>query len=100
MARHDPAGYLRFAPSQSDAGTRLLAAHGMTRQSARSIVFIEDGQIYLRSTASLRIARRLTFPWRLAGVFLWVPAPLRDAVYRVIAAVRHRLAGPSNACTR
>jgi predicted DCC family thiol-disulfide oxidoreductase YuxK len=29
---------------------------------------------------------------------LAVPAPVRDAVYRAVAAVRHRLAGRSNAC--
>ena len=37
-------------------------------------------------------------PWRFASVFLAVPMPIRDAVYRVIAAIRHRIAGQSNAC--
>jgi predicted DCC family thiol-disulfide oxidoreductase YuxK len=27
-----------------------------------------------------------------------VPRPLRDAAYAVVAAVRHRIAGRSNAC--
>jgi predicted DCC family thiol-disulfide oxidoreductase YuxK len=31
-------------------------------------------------------------------VLLYIPVPIRDAVYGVIAAVRHRIAGPSNAC--
>jgi predicted DCC family thiol-disulfide oxidoreductase YuxK len=61
-------------------------------------VLIEDGQVYLRSTASLRIAAHLDAPWRWARVLLWVPLPLRDGVYRVVAAVRHRVAGRSNAC--
>jgi predicted DCC family thiol-disulfide oxidoreductase YuxK len=98
IATRDPAGYFRFGASQSPQAAALLAAHGITRESARSLVLIEDGVVYLRSTASLRVARRLTFPWRMAGVFLWVPRPLRDAAYRVVAAIRHRLAGPSNAC--
>jgi predicted DCC family thiol-disulfide oxidoreductase YuxK len=98
IATRDPAGYFRFGASQSAAGAALLAAHGTTRDATRSLVLIEDGQVYLRSTAALRIARRLTFPWRLAAAGLAVPRPLRDAVYRGIAAVRHRLAGPSNAC--
>jgi predicted DCC family thiol-disulfide oxidoreductase YuxK len=29
---------------------------------------------------------------------LIVPRPLRDLVYRIVAAIRHRLAGYSNAC--
>jgi predicted DCC family thiol-disulfide oxidoreductase YuxK len=98
IASRDPDGYFRFGASQNAAGAALLATHGVTRESARSLILIEGGQVYLRSTAALRIARRLTRPWRLAGVLLAVPVPIRDAVYRVIAAVRHRLAGRSNAC--
>lgn len=64
----------------------------------RSLVLIENGQVFLRSTASLRIAGRLSQPWRLARVFLLVPRPIRDGVYNMVAAVRHRIAGRSNAC--
>jgi predicted DCC family thiol-disulfide oxidoreductase YuxK len=98
IARRDPAGYFRFAPSQWPQAQAALQAHGVTREAARSLVLIEGGQVYLRSAASLRIAARLTAPWRYARVLLWVPRPLRDGVYRVIAAIRHRLAGQSNAC--
>jgi predicted DCC family thiol-disulfide oxidoreductase YuxK len=98
IARRDPAGYFHFAPSQWPQAQAALAAHGLTREAARSLVLIEGDRVYLRSTASLRIAARLTAPWRWARVLLWVPRPLRDAVYRVVAAVRHRLARRSNAC--
>jgi len=98
MATHDRAGALRFGASQSPPAIELLARHGVDRQAARSIIFIEGGQVHLRSTATLRIARHLRFPWRMAAVLLWVPVPVRDAVYRVVASVRHRLAGRSNAC--
>ena len=98
IARRDPAGYFRFAPSQWPQAQAALQAHGLTREAARSLVLIEGGEVYLRSTASLRIAARLTAPWRYARVLLWVPRPLRDGVYRVIAAIRQRLAGQSNAC--
>ena len=98
IAARDPLGYFRFGTSQSPKAATLLASHGVSRQSARSIVLIEDGRVYLRSTASLRIARRLTYPWALLSGFLMVPRPLRDAAYKVVAAIRHRVAGPSTAC--
>jgi predicted DCC family thiol-disulfide oxidoreductase YuxK len=98
IARHDPAWYFRFGASQSPKGAALLASYGLTREMTRSIVLIEDGQVYLRSTATLRIAARLTAPWRLASVFLYVPRPVRDGAYAVVAAVRRRLAGRANAC--
>jgi predicted DCC family thiol-disulfide oxidoreductase YuxK len=98
IATRDPGGYFRFGASQNPSAKALLAAFGETRESTRSIILIEGGQLYRKSTAVLRIARRLPRPWSLAAVFLVVPRPLRDAVDAVVAAVRHRLAGRSNAC--
>ena len=98
IAKRDPTGYFRFGASQSAEAATLLAQHGLTRHSARSIILLEDEHAHLRSTAVLRIAARMTFPWSLFRVLLIVPAPVRDAVYRVVAAIRHRIAGQSNAC--
>ena len=91
-------GYFKFGASQNPEGRQLLAQFGTTREAARSLILIEDGRIYLRSTAALRVAGRLSAPWRYARVLLLVPRPIRDAVYRVVAAIRHRIAGQSNAC--
>lgn len=98
IATRDPNAYFRFGASQSPEAAALLAPYGLSREMTRSIILIEDGQVYLRSTASLRIAARLTAPWSWAKVLLVIPTPIRDAAYRVIAAIRHRIAGTSNAC--
>ena len=98
IARRDPSAYFQYGASQAPEAAAILARHGLTREMARSLVLIENGKVYLRSTASLRIASKLTWPWSLARVFLVVPAPIRDAVYAVVARVRHRIAGTSNAC--
>jgi predicted DCC family thiol-disulfide oxidoreductase YuxK len=91
-------GYFKFGASQNAEGQALLARFGTTREAARSLILIEDGRIYLRSDAVLRVAGRMHAPWSYARVFLLVPRPLRDIVYKMVAAVRHRLAGESNAC--
>jgi predicted DCC family thiol-disulfide oxidoreductase YuxK len=91
-------GYFKFGASQNPEGQQLLARHGTSREAAKSLILIEDGQVYLRSTAALRIVRHLRAPWRWAAILLWVPLPIRDAVYRMIAAIRYRIAGRSNAC--
>ena len=98
IAARDPEGYFKFGASQTPAAVKLLAQHQVSRESARSIILIDGGEIYMRSTATLRIARKLTWPWSMAAAFLYVPRPLRDGVYRVVAAIRHRIAGKSNAC--
>jgi predicted DCC family thiol-disulfide oxidoreductase YuxK len=98
ISTRDPAGYFRFGASQTPAARALLDPLGVSRETARSIILIENGTVYLRSTASLRIAARMSFPWSLLRVLLLVPAPIRDVGYRMVAAVRHKLAGRSNAC--
>ena len=91
-------GHFKFGASQNPEGRALLAQFGTTREAAKSLILIEGGRIYLRSDAVLRIAARMTAPWKFAAAFLVLPRPLRDLVYRFIAAIRHRLAGRSNAC--
>jgi len=91
-------GHFKFGASQNPEGRALLARFGTTREAARSLILIDDGQLYLRSTAALRITRHLRPPWNLFSAFLIVPRPIRDFVYSVVAAVRHRIAGASNAC--
>jgi predicted DCC family thiol-disulfide oxidoreductase YuxK len=91
-------GYFKFGASQNPEGAALLAKYGTSREATRSLILIEDDEISLRSTAVLRIARRMTAPWRWAAALLLVPRPIRDAAYRVVAAIRHRIAGRSNAC--
>lgn len=91
-------GYFKFGASQNPEGQAILARFGTTREAARSLILIEDDHLYLRSDAVLRIARRMTGPWKYAAIFMCVPRPLRDLAYRFVAAVRYRIAGESNAC--
>jgi predicted DCC family thiol-disulfide oxidoreductase YuxK len=92
-------GYFLFGASQNPEGQALLARFGNASADAKgSMILIEGDQLYMRSEAVLRIAQRLTAPWKWGAVFLLVPRPLRDVVYRFIAANRHRIAGRSNAC--
>jgi hypothetical protein len=51
-----------------------------------------------RAPAPLSPAPRLSSPSSPPPPLLWIPRPLRDAAYRLVAAIRHRVAGRSNAC--
>jgi predicted DCC family thiol-disulfide oxidoreductase YuxK len=91
-------GYFQFGASQNPEGGALLARFGTSREAAKSIILIEDDRVYLRSDAVLRIARHMRAPWSYASILLGIPRPIRDLVYRIVAAVRVRIAGTSNAC--
>jgi predicted DCC family thiol-disulfide oxidoreductase YuxK len=99
IASHDTRGRLRFTTSGSDVGRALLAHHGLREPGGPgTMVFVEGGRAFVRSTAALRIARRLPWPWRALSVGLVVPAPVRDVVYRIIARYRYRWFGRHDAC--
>jgi len=87
---HDPAGYFRFAASESPAGQALLREHGLGEDRPRSMLLIEGGRIVAHSTAVLGIARHLRGPARAACVLRLIPVKLRDWAYRQVATRRHR----------
>ena len=94
----DPRARFRFAALQSDIGGDLLARSGYRGRALDSIVLLEDGRVFDRSTAALRIARRLRGGWPLLAAFLVVPRPIRDAVYEWIARNRYRWFGREESC--
>jgi predicted DCC family thiol-disulfide oxidoreductase YuxK len=94
----DPAGRFRFGSLQSAAAQRLLNSIDSRKPWPDSIVLVENGKVWTRSAAVLRVARGLNFPWPLAYVFVVVPRPLRDWIYNRIAAKRYRWFGKREVC--
>ena len=84
----DPSERFVFAPLDSDVGQRTLSQHSLT-VGPSTMVLVEDDTVYTRSTAALRIARRMRFPWPLLYAFILVPRVLRDALYSAFAARRY-----------
>lgn len=99
IIKRDPSGRFRFASQQSDIGRRLLAGTEIDAESMETIVLIdENGEVHTRSSAAIRIAGGLRFPWPFLTVLRWVPRRLRDRIYDLVAANRYRWFGKDNAC--
>jgi predicted DCC family thiol-disulfide oxidoreductase YuxK len=102
----DKAGAIRFAPLQSDAAIKMLLPLGVTvrPEEPDSIILLTHGKdatpiAYERSTAVLRIAKQLSFPWPLlyyAGI-VW-PRFLRDVFYKFVATHRYKWFGKTETC--
>ncbi len=97
VLKHDKKNVFRYAALQSDFAKRTLASFTET-EGLDSIVLLENGRVFTKSEAALRIAGRLRFPWRLLRVFLMVPARVRDAFYDLMAAKRYRWFGKLDRC--
>ena len=93
ILRRENSTLLRFAPLQSEAGKALLMKYGYPENYLDGLIFIENKRAHDRSSACLRIAGKLKLPWRVFFVFLLVPKPLRDLVYRMVAVARYRWFG-------
>jgi predicted DCC family thiol-disulfide oxidoreductase YuxK len=76
----------------------MAAPHGIDGAAPSTMVLIENGKLYTKSTAALRVARRLNGAWPLLFVAVLVPRFIRDAAYRLFAANRYRLFGRSEVC--
>ena len=94
----DPAARFHFAALQSESARRLLARVDGLGEVPDSVVLVDRGRIYTRSSAALRIARGLPFPWSLARALIVVPRPLRDWVYDRVARHRYRWFGRKDTC--
>ena len=98
IIRHDPRRRFRFVSLQSDSGRKIVEGHGRNPEDVDTILLLENGRLYERSTVALRVARALTVPWPLLYALIVVPPPLRDLVYRWIARNRYRWFGKTDAC--
>jgi len=58
----------------------------------------EHDKFYFRSTAALRIARKLSGAWPILYILMLIPSPVRDWVYNIIANNRYRWFGRMETC--
>jgi len=98
LLRRDRRGILRFASLQGAYGTALKQELGISPGTAESILLVDNGKVYSHSTATLRIAMYMGFPWSMAYRLMIFPKGLRDAVYRFVAARRYRWFGKRDQC--
>ena len=98
VIERDPAGTFQFAALQSAAARRILALHDAPDPLPDTILLVADARLWTRSSAALRIARGLRFPWPLAYALIAVPRPLRDAIYALVARHRYRWFGQRDQC--
>lgn len=98
VIRHDRKGYFRFASLQSDSGRRLLQQLNYSDNTINTVVLVENGTCFIRSTAALKILRKLGGLWPLTYAAIILPAFLRDFIYVVVAKNRYRWFGKQESC--
>jgi predicted DCC family thiol-disulfide oxidoreductase YuxK len=95
----DIAGRFKFVSVQSELGKELLIWCGLPTNYFSTMVYIENGQAYFKSSAFLYIVKWLKFPWPP----MWLigrrmPKFMRDWLYSRVALNRYRLFGKRSSC--
>ncbi|MBI4747770.1 MAG: DUF393 domain-containing protein [Acidobacteria bacterium] len=103
ILRFDRQGTLRFAPLQSEFAQSLLNRHPHIK-NIDSVIYVAPGsngqseQVFVRSTAALKIAAYLGGWWNIFWIGNLVPGRLRDLAYDVFAKHRYRWFGKHDSC--
>jgi predicted DCC family thiol-disulfide oxidoreductase YuxK len=98
ILRHEVKPEILFASVQSPPGSKLLREFGFVPEDVKTFVLISGGRAYAKSTAAIRVARKLRGPWKLLAAVWVIPRPVRDYLYDVIARNRYRWFGKLEAC--
>lgn len=94
----DPNARILFASLQSETGKKLLETHQLPANQLKSLVFIEKGKTYTRSTGALRASRYLKGLWPLLYGLIIVPPFIRNMVYDWVGKNRYKWFGEKTEC--
>ncbi len=98
LIKRDAKKVFKYAPLQSEWGRKAMARAGIDAGSYESVLLEEGERIHTKSSAVLRIARRLGALWPMLYIFIIIPKPLRDMLYDFIARNRYIWFGKRDAC--
>jgi len=100
VIKHDKANRFIFAPLQGDAGQRIISEFNIDAKKTDSIITYDPRShtVKLKSSAALKIASNMKFPFPLLGLFYVVPPVMRNLVYDFIARKRYKWFGKKDAC--
>ena len=97
VAARDLARRFRFTAIQSGYGTRLAQAFGIDSNDPDTNAVVHGGRVFFKSDAALMVLSHLP-GWNWVRVLRFVPKPLRDAVYNLVAHNRYRIFGKYENC--
>lgn len=98
VIKRDKKALIQFAPLQSEKGRMFSRQFGFSEEDMKTFLFIEDGKVYTKSTAALRVCRYLGALWPLCYGCVIVPKFIRDGMYNWVAKNRYKWFGKKETC--
>jgi predicted DCC family thiol-disulfide oxidoreductase YuxK len=98
ILKYDQDGHFKFAPSQSIGGIGVLQKFNLNQTSTASVILIENDKVYTKTDAVIQIATHLKGWPRLFSIIKFIPKPIRDFGYDLVAKNRYTLFGKRETC--
>jgi predicted DCC family thiol-disulfide oxidoreductase YuxK len=96
--KRDPDAKFKFASLQSNEGGNLQKEFGIDPDNIKTMVLVENDNYYLKSDAVLRIFKHLDGMWFILYYLIYIPRPIRNFVYDLVANNRYRWFGKKDVC--
>ena len=98
VIKRDNKNRFLFASLQSQEGIEILKEYNLSSHKMNSFFLVDNGKVYERSTAALKVLNKLKGLWPLFYIFIIVPKFVRDGVYNWIAKNRYQWFGRKDEC--
>ncbi len=87
-----------FSSLQSAEAKEILSPKNINPDELHSIILLDDGKVYSKSEAVLKIAKNLGSPWKFFYYFRFIPVGIRDFIYDIVARYRYSWFGKRDVC--
>ena len=98
IIKRDKRRYFRFGSLQGETAHQVVPEYADEAGLSTVVLVTGEGKL-VRSTAICRVLKELGGFWKAVGtVFMWIPRPIRDWLYKGVAKVRYRVWGKKDSC--
>ena len=98
ILKHDQDAHFKLAASQSNAGLNLLQKFDLDQKASGSVILIDNEKVYTKTDAVVQIATHLKGWPKIFHLIKFIPKPIRDFGYDLIAKNRYALFGKRATC--
>ncbi|MFC4210033.1 thiol-disulfide oxidoreductase DCC family protein [Pedobacter lithocola] len=95
---HDKKNVFKFTALQGEYAKTILPKFNIDSTKLNSILLVDGERVYTKSSAALRVAKKLNGLLPLLYTFIIIPKFIRDWVYDIIAKNRYKWFGKQESC--
>jgi len=98
IIKRDKKKQFKFTQLQSAFAQEIVSGLGLSGTELSTVVYVNNGRYYWKSTAVLNILNDLGGCWSLWYGLMIIPSVIRDGIYDLVAKRRYRWFGRQESC--